>query len=84
MSVTGNKTIEVLDQRSANFLLKSLSSIFSSVATVTAAHSAALTTWKQMGGSSCCGSVVMNPASIHEDLGSIPSITQWVKDLALL
>ena len=32
--------------------------------------------------SSHCGSVVMNPTSIHEDKGSIPGPAQGVKDLS--
>ena len=31
-------------------------------------------------GSSLCGSAVTNPTSIYEDVGSIPGLTQWVKD----
>ena len=34
-------------------------------------------------GSSYCGSVEMNPSSIHKDAGSISDLAQWVNDLAL-
>ena len=33
--------------------------------------------------SSGCGSVVMNLSSIHEHVGLIPGLAQWVKDLVL-
>ena len=33
---------------------------------------------KKLFGSSCCGAAEMNPTNIHEDVGSIPGLTQWV------
>ena len=38
--------------------------------------------YKEFSGSSLCGSV--NPTEIHEYMSSIPGLTQWVKDPALL
>ena len=29
--------------------------------------------------SSCCGSVVMNPTSNHEDASSMPGLAHWIK-----
>ena len=39
---------------------------------------------KERKGSSHCGAVETNLTSIYEDPGSIPGLTQWVRDLALL
>ena len=38
---------------------------------------------KRIFGSSHRGSAATNPTSILEDMGSIPGLTQWVKDVAL-
>ena len=32
---------------------------------------------------SCCGAAETNLTSSHADVGSLPSLAQWVRDLAL-
>ena len=44
---------------------------------------ATITLKKKYSWSSQCGSVVVNPISIHENMGLIRGLAQWVKDLAL-
>ena len=39
---------------------------------------------KKISGSSYCGAAETNPTKNHEVTGSIPGLTQWVKDLGLL
>ena len=31
-----------------------------------------------------CGAVETNPTSIHDDVGSVPGLTQWVRDVEFL
>ena len=40
--------------------------------------------FKKLSYRSSCGSVETNPTVTPENAGSIPSLNQWVKDLALL
>ena len=41
-------------------------------------------TQEHASGSSHCGSAVMSPTTIHEDVSSISSLAQWIEYLALL
>ena len=62
--------------------------------TGTTVHSSFSQTWrdiyhcshckKEEPGSSRCGSAAMNPTRIHEDMGLIPGLAWWVKELVWL
>ena len=36
---------------------------------------------RELSWSSCCGTAEANPTRNHEVVGSVPGLTQWVKDL---
>ena len=47
-------------------------------------YAARMRPFKKKKRSSCCGAVEMNPTRNREVVGSIPGLTRWVKDPALL
>ena len=63
----------------------SVSKTFSSIQIEILSHSdLSLLAYGKSNESSHCGPAVMSPTRIQEDTGSIPGLTQWVKDLAAL